>query len=193
MLKIALLATRGLQMVFSAAILGLSVQLAKGQLLGRIPTTTGYAAFLGGLGLLAGAYGLVNVFIPLFEGTPIINIAIDGFVTLLFLAGGIIVAITIKGGKCGLEDIDFLIRSKLINCGAIFQTVQGTEVSYGLCGYNPKLSDNDLVVQETKALRNRCDEFTADYGLMFAVAVLSIFAIVMGLAWRKKGRGGYVI
>jgi len=193
MLKIALLATRGLQMVFSAAILGVSVQLAKGQLLGHIPTTTGYAAFLGGLGLIAGAYGLVNVFIPLFEGTPILNIAIDGFVTLLFLAGGIVVAIAIKGGKCGLQDIEFLLKNKLINCGATFETVQGTEFSAGLCGYNPKLSTNDLGLAEIKALRNRCDEFTADYGLMFAVAILSILAIVMGLAWRKKGRGGYVI
>jgi len=189
MLKLAILATRGLQIIFSAAVLGLSITLAKGQLLGHVPTTTEYSAFLGGLGMIAGAFGILTVFVHIFDG--IIALAVDGVVAMLFIAGGAAMAIMLKGGKC--NDVEFIARNKIVNCGAVFSTIDGQQWVDGLCGVDGKSSLDSQAAKVTKILQTRCDEATADFGLMFAVVATTFLALALNYMWKRKGSGGYVI
>ena len=68
--------------------LGLSISLARGQVVGSAPATTGYAAFTGGFGLLASLIGIASVFVSALDG--LVTWVVDGLASLLFLAGGIV-------------------------------------------------------------------------------------------------------
>jgi len=189
MLKIALLGVRGIQILFSAVVLGLSITLGKGQVVGHWPTTYSYAAFLGGFGMIAGAFGILCVFVHLFDHT-IINLAIDGVVALLYIAGGAALAIQLKGG---CTNVLSMLHNKLINCGAVITTIDGEEWFDGLCGVTQKTTFNDLINKEAGWLHQRCSEATADYGLMFGVVLTTLLAVGLTLLWRRKGSGGYAV
>lgn len=109
--------------------LGLSITLAKGQVVGKIPTTTGYATFLGGLGMVASAFGIINIFVDKFGG--IIVLAVEGLATLLFIAGGVAMAVMIKGGDC--KDFFSAATNKIINCGGTYELNNNWCWWTGLC------------------------------------------------------------
>jgi occludin/MAL family lipid-associated protein len=76
------------QFLFAIIVLGLSITLAKGQVIGSVPATTGYGSFTGGLGILAAIIGFAALSTDFLEG--IISWAIDGLAGVAFLAGGIV-------------------------------------------------------------------------------------------------------
>jgi hypothetical protein len=168
-------------------VLGLSIVLAKGQLLGHVPTTTGYAAFLGGLGIVSGVFGIITVFVHIFDGN--IPLVAEGLVMLLFIAGGVTMAIMIKGGQC--NDFEFTATNKIINCGGFATTKNGKTLWYDICGLDQyKNTDGDEAPPEwiekaAKIMQQRCESATADYGLMFAVVLFSALALGLGYAWRR--------
>jgi hypothetical protein len=81
-------ALRGLQALFGIVMLGLSVTLIRGHHWGDFPSALGYAAFLGGISILAALIGLAATWISFLEG--IVGAGIDGIVAILNLAGGIV-------------------------------------------------------------------------------------------------------
>lgn len=83
-------ALRGAQALFAIIVLGLSVGLIRGQKWpgSHIPVTHGYAAFVGGATLLGAFIGIASNWFELLQG--IIGGAIDAFLTLINIAGGIV-------------------------------------------------------------------------------------------------------
>jgi Membrane-associating domain len=176
-------------MIFSAAVLGLSITLIKGQRIGGAPATTGYSAFLGGLGLVSSTLGLVTIFVHIFDHA-IFPLAIDGLVTLLYIAGGVAMAIQLKGGRC--TQLSFMANNKILNCGATVVSYDKLIYWDGLCGLDERSTPDNWPDKVATALLQRCQEATADFGLIFGMAGLSFIALGLGYAWRKKGNGGYV-
>jgi Membrane-associating domain len=157
-----------------------------------VPTTTSYAAFLGGLGMVAGVFGIVTVFVHIFDG--IIPLIVEGLATLLFIAGGVTMAIMVKGGQC--NDFNFVATNKIINCGGTMERINGTRWWTGICGldYYKKGEEAppDWIKKASKLLQQRCEEATADYGLMFAIVLLSAVVLWLGFVWRRKASKVFV-
>jgi hypothetical protein len=82
------LALRGLQALFGVVILGLSVTLIRGHHWGSLPASLGYAAFIGGLTILAALIGIAATWVTFLEG--IVGMALDGLVAILSIIGGIV-------------------------------------------------------------------------------------------------------
>lgn len=76
------------QLIFSVVVLGLSITLAKGQGIGSVPAETGYAAFTGALGIVAGLLGIVAFFLDSLDG--VVTWLVDGVAGIALLAGGIV-------------------------------------------------------------------------------------------------------
>lgn len=77
-----------IQAIFAIVVLGISVNLARDQLIDSPPPATSYAAFCGGFGTLAALVGIVTIFASSLEG--IVTWALDGLSSLTMLASGIV-------------------------------------------------------------------------------------------------------
>lgn len=82
------IATRSVQIIFAAVVTGLSIDLARGHKQGGVPITLGYVSFVGCASLLAAFSGLAATWIEFLQGP--IGLAVDGFITLVNLAGGLV-------------------------------------------------------------------------------------------------------
>ena len=100
---------RGFQTLFAAVILGLSVSLVKGQWEGtKPPITLQYAAFVGGITLVAAVVGLASEWVTALQGK--IGFIIDGVMTVVNLAGEVVSSLpslsgsslTLRGSSLGL-------------------------------------------------------------------------------------------
>lgn len=81
-------AIRGFQALFAIIILGLSVDLVRGQKYGDLPATLGFAAFVGGVSIVAVVIGIASTWVEALQG--IIGAGIDGVVAVINLAGGVV-------------------------------------------------------------------------------------------------------
>jgi hypothetical protein len=90
-------ALRGSQIIFSVVVLGLSVNLLKGHLVGDKPIPLGYAAFVGATSLLGAIIGIASNWVELLQG--IIGAAIDGVILIINIIGGIVSCEMISGRK----------------------------------------------------------------------------------------------
>lgn len=79
---------RAFQALFGIVILGLAVTLIRGHEWGNLPSSLGYAAFVGGITILAALIGIAAVWLEFLDG--IIGLAVDGLVAVLNIAGGIV-------------------------------------------------------------------------------------------------------
>lgn len=68
--------------------LGLSVTLIRGHHWGSTPASLGFAAFVGGISILASLIGLAGTWVSFLEG--VVGLAIDGVVALINIAGGVV-------------------------------------------------------------------------------------------------------
>lgn len=85
---IANFALRGFQFLFGIVVLGLSVTLIRGHHWGSTPASLGFAAFVGGISILASLIGLAGTWVSFLEG--VVGLAIDGVVALINIAGGVV-------------------------------------------------------------------------------------------------------
>jgi hypothetical protein len=144
--------------------------------------------------MVAGVFGMICVFVGALEG--LVFLIAEGLVLLLFTAGGVIMAVTIKGGKCG--DVMFTGNNTVINCGGRVWP-ENKHVYYdtvcGLQGYKGE-PDTDIppewVAKVKRSLQQRCEGATADYSLMFAMIILLAMALALGHVWRRKSKKGYL-
>jgi hypothetical protein len=79
---------RALQFLFGIVILGLSVTLIRGHHWGALPSSLGYAVFVGGVTIVASLVGVAATWVTVLEG--IMGLAIDAVVAVLNVAGGIV-------------------------------------------------------------------------------------------------------
>ncbi|KAM3081011.1 hypothetical protein ACMFMG_004971 [Clarireedia jacksonii] len=95
---IVTLAVRGLQIIFAAVVLALSIILINDFGPGHSWSLIIYGAVCGGASLLIAVVGIAAWFIDAIQG--IIMLALDGIAAFFLLAGGIAYAATIKVGSC---------------------------------------------------------------------------------------------
>jgi len=159
---------RAVQFIFAVVVLGLSVDLAKGQVVGNTPATTGYSAFTGGLGIIAAVVGILALFIDALDG--IITWAIDALASVCFLAGGIAIAIGLRGTDC--SDPTTLYKNDLLNCGSTNIKKEGT---LSWC-------------KDKNTLSQRCRQDTADAAFEFMAFIICAALLV----WTFLHSGGKI-
>ncbi|KAF2709618.1 hypothetical protein K504DRAFT_455315 [Pleomassaria siparia CBS 279.74] len=169
-------ALRGTQVLFSVVVLGLSIGLIKGQKYpgAAIPATLGYAAFVGATSLLGAFIGLASNWVELLQG--IIGAAIDGFVLVINIAGGIIIAYKLRGINCANKDLDYVHDKMRLNdllsggCGRTGGVYQ--------CWYWDSLQPGKL--------NSRCQVSQADSVFMFLTVVILIATLTMTFLHLKR-------
>lgn len=182
---------RFVQIVFAAIVLGLSVTLAKGQApsdfkkqfpnagydLPGVPATTAYSSFVGGFGMLVALIGFASLFVELLQG--IIMLVLDGLASIIFLAGGLAVAIGLRGVSCSTSDSGQLsmYQNSLVNTGC------HGEVPHLQCWVNYQYFNNDSGAVDH--LKGRCQMDEADSAFMFLG-----FIICLGLLAHTFWFGG---
>lgn len=74
--------------MLSAVVLGLSINLARHQVYGKVPSQTGYAAFTGALGVIATLVGIASTAVDSLRG--LVTWVLDGLAGVALLAAGIV-------------------------------------------------------------------------------------------------------
>ncbi|EFQ33323.1 hypothetical protein CGRA01v4_06960 [Colletotrichum graminicola] len=175
MLGIISLVMWSLQGIMAIVVLGLSVDLVKGQIIGDAPTTTRYGTFTGGFGLAVAILGLVSAYIDAIPA--LIVMAADALSGLLLLGGGIAFAIGLRGVTCetpnSQDELDLQWSNELINGGSV--KYEGDDK------VGDKMTQDRLV--------DNCKKATADQAMQFVTFGFVITTIVLVfLVWRN-GRG----
>ncbi|OHW95020.1 hypothetical protein CSPAE12_06290 [Colletotrichum incanum] len=155
-------------------VLGLSVDLVKGQLLGDAPTTTKYGTFTGGFGLAVATLGLASAFIDAIPA--LVVMAADALSGVLLLGGGIVFAIGLHGVTCDPQterESRTLLRNGLIN-GVTFD------------GDGEPFPHKDMTAGR---LLDNCKKDTADQAMQFVTFGFAIASIVLVFLVWKNGRG----
>ncbi|KAJ0164604.1 hypothetical protein CTA2_630 [Colletotrichum tanaceti] len=175
MLNLITIGVWAIQGIMAIVVLGLSVDLVKGQKFGDAPTTTKYGTFCGGFGLAVAIMGFASAFIDAIPALAVM--AADALSGLLLLGGGIAFVIGLRGVTCDPPNNETewkrLQQNSLINGG----TVKIGEEDY-----------RHVDVTHSRLLDN-CRKATADQAMHFVTigfAVATIFLVF--LVW-KNGRG----
>jgi hypothetical protein len=177
MSSISNLAVRAVQIVFAAIVAGLSIDLARGHKDGAVPIALGYVSFVGCVSLLAAFIGLAATWIEFLQGP--IGLLVDGFITVVNLAGGVLIAAKLKGVKCDKNSSDVtnalkIIENELINGG---KHGKGLRDCYYCTGTE---SDADKLI-------SRCKMNQADTAFMFLTVVVLLVSLTLTYLRAKKG------
>ncbi|KAF2669646.1 hypothetical protein BT63DRAFT_425327 [Microthyrium microscopicum] len=177
---------RFFQIIFSAVILGLSINLAKGQAVGKVPATTGYGSFTGAFGIIAGTIGVAAIFVELLDG--VISWVIDILAALITVASGIAFTLALKGTNCG--SVVTLYDKSVLNCGTV--EYQGT--TFWTCGAQNS-NGKEEIKSAVDSIESRCRMATADEVFMYMTFAVVVAALVVSfMNKRRKGAStNYVI
>ncbi|EJT80118.1 hypothetical protein GGTG_00122 [Gaeumannomyces tritici R3-111a-1] len=177
MLNLVALGLRGFMFLAAAVVLGLSVTLAKHQVVGGPPAETSFASFTGGFGVFAAAVGIAAIF---FEAIPsLVPLALDGLSALFFLAGGIALTMAMKDVSCtstanGQDLVRYL--NKILNGGCY---------TPDNCGVNEGFRRSEDLVNE---LKGRCVRVQADFSFQYIAFVAALACLVVTfLSVRRSG------
>jgi len=181
-MKIVLAPLRFFQILFGIVILGISISLARGQVVGHTPATTGYGAFVGAFTIIAGIIGVVAIFATALP--EIISWAVDALAALFLLAGGIAFAVGLKGTSCSKVNTA-LVQNDLLNCGYL-GSKKGTNGGPTCTGSN----DASKILA---AVQSRCRQATADEAFLWMTLVITIAALVVSFLSRGRGSRGYAV
>lgn len=162
-------------MLFAIIVLALSVTLAKGQVHGKVPSQTDFAAFCGACGLIFAAVGIVACFVEKLQG--IITTVLDGIATLFTLAGGIAFAVTLKVHSCSNDE--FILTNSIINAGDS-DSVSFLDGKFTFSG------------ESRSTLQGRCHEAQAITAFLFFLFAAFAATTALG-AMGKGGRSGSIV
>jgi len=168
MSTVLIAALRAIQMIFGIICLALSVQLARGQLIGNAPSTTIFDAFAGGFTLVAAIVCLAGLAWSALAGK--VSFAVDTVAALAALAGGIATVVELRGVTCG-TDYEMYYNS-LINGG--LENIKGEPVS-------------GLTIPQ---MTTRCNMNKADSAFLFLAFVISSVLLVLSFTNQKLGTIG---
>jgi len=170
---------RFVQVVFAAVVLGLSAVVVKNQIVGSNPAIN-YATFTGAFGMIAAIVGCPAFFIePL---TGLVMSAVDALASLFFLAGGIAIAVKLRGIDCSSKNVENWAKMSLndmLNGGCL--KIKGQK----RCAYEGDLGE----------LSSRCKEVRADSVFQFFSFLVCIACAVLALYAMKRGtsRKGVIV
>ncbi|KAL5340431.1 marvel domain-containing protein [Aspergillus crustosus] len=161
---------RGLQAIFASIVLGICVNLARGQHTewDRVPAATSYAAFCGGFGALVAVVGFASIFRPSLDG--IITWTLDGLSAVTMLAAGIAYVVLMRDTPCG--DSYSVFVNPLLNCGCVRNKAEQ------LCACS---------IEEGKG---RCISAKAGSAFMFISCATCLGIVGYSFCVRRRGVGG---
>jgi len=159
---------RSIQMIFGIIVLALSVQLARGQVIGGAPSTTIYDAFAGGINIVAVIVCVVALSSAALSGT--VSYAADGIAALAALAGGIATAVELKG----------------VSCGNAYEMFYNNLINGGLYKADGELNSGITESQMT----TRCNMNKADAAFLFLAFIISTASLVLSFTTQKRGGSG---
>jgi len=155
---------RSVQMIFGIIVLALSVQLARGQVIGNAPSTTIYDAFAGGINMIAVIVCMTALSLSALSGT--VSYAADGIAALAALAGGIATAVKLKG----------------VSCGNIYEMFFNNLINGGL--YKADGEQNSAITESQ--MTTRCNMNKADSAFLFLAFVMSTGLLVLSFTNQKR-------
>lgn len=163
--------------IAAAVVLGLSVTLAKHQVVEGPPAETSFASFTGGFGVFAAAIGIAAIFL---EAIPsLVPLALDGLSALFFLAGGIALTMAMKDVSCtaaGQEQDNQRYLNKILNGGCY---------RLGDCAVREGMRNTEELISE---LKGRCVRAQADFSFQYIAFVAALACLVMTfLSLRRSG------
>lgn len=158
---------RSIQMCFGIVVLSLSVQLAKGQLVGSVPATTGYDAFVGAFLMLDCIIGMTSLGVAFLAGPAMW--LIDTLVALTALAGGIATAVELKGVSC--SNAEGMFYNPLIN-GGMF-----------------KYKGQETPLITLSQATSRCKMNKADTAFMFFGFAITVACLIVGFLHHQRNGG----
>ncbi|KAI1367775.1 marvel domain-containing protein [Xylaria arbuscula] len=178
MLNVAAIALRAFLVIFGAVVLGLSVTLAKHQVVGSPPPETSFFSFAGAFGLIASAIGILAILI---DKVPRIGVAVaDGLASVFYLAGAIALTVALKPvSSCtSHSDVQRAARfnNKLLNGGC--RTIKGDKYCYAGSGAGEKFDSYTP---------SRCQEVQADYVFGYLAAVFGVVSVIITLLKQRRG------
>ena len=86
--NILTLAFRVLQLLFSATVLGLSISLVQGNILGYPPLSLTFSAFVGGVSIVGALAGLATLWMQRLQG--LIGVVVDAAIAAFNIVGGVV-------------------------------------------------------------------------------------------------------
>ncbi|KAH7127060.1 marvel domain-containing protein [Dendryphion nanum] len=170
-------ALRGAQLVSAAIVFGLSVNLVQGQVHGGAPVSLGFAAFVGAASLVGALVGLAANWVDALQG--IIGLGIDGILTLVNLAGGVLLAVKLKAVNCGNTNSEYMgdhiIPIDVVNAGCSLL----------------KLAANDRkclewLDEKLGKYNSRCQQNTAASAFMFITVVILLVSLTLAFLRNKR-------
>ncbi|KAI0013560.1 marvel domain-containing protein [Xylariaceae sp. FL0662B] len=173
MLKIAALAVRAFLLLFGAIVLGLSVTLAKQQIIGSPPSETSFSSFCGAFGIIVSLIGLAALWVDKIPDAVVLGG--DGLASALYLAGGIALTVALRPVSSCTADDD---RSqwnryinKLLNGGC--EDVAGTPICPG--------------GTDEGQLSSRCQRVQADYVFEYLAFIFGVSIVALTFFLRRRG------
>ncbi|KAL6705875.1 hypothetical protein ACN47E_006335 [Coniothyrium glycines] len=169
-------ASRGLQMLFGIVVLGIAITLLKGHKQGALPASLAFAAVTGAVSVVAAGVCLAASRFDFIHEQLVA--VIDGVVFLLNTAGGIFLAIKLKGVSCKIKANDYEDAKDMFDnnilCGG------GVGHDMNRCYY--------ATIGEWGIINRRCRQATADSAFMFLTALTLGIAAALAFLRMKKGR-----
>ncbi|RYP52123.1 hypothetical protein DL768_002673 [Monosporascus sp. mg162] len=177
MLGTGALVVRALLLISGAVVLGLSIGLAKHQVVESVPPVTSFSGFVGALGLIVAMLGLLSL---RFEKIPVkVVIAADALSAVFYIAAGIALSVALKSvSSCSADDpLSFTQRfeNRVLNGGC--EEIDGRPWCYS----GDRDSGEDFTMDRCK--RARADNVFEYFGFILAIAIM----IVTYLGHRRGG------
>ncbi|KAI1810892.1 marvel domain-containing protein [Poronia punctata] len=186
MVSVAAAAIRGFLLIFGAIVLGLSVSLAKQQVLGSPPAETTFFAFAGAFGIIVSLLGILAIFIDKIPSVGIM--AADSLASVFYIAGAIALTVALKPvSSCtSSDDVPREERylNKLLNGGCAKPDPKGPPICPN--------AGSDLTGKHIDSYTaGRCQKVQADYVFGYVAFAFSAAAIVLNLLARgRRGTSG---
>jgi hypothetical protein len=173
-MQLVVAALRTFQLLFGIVIIGLTATLIKDQVFnGTLPSSIAYAAFAGAFGIIAGVVTIVALWVDAIQ--IIFVLGLDALATVFYIAGGVVLAVKLKGVSCSSgsdRNIIDMSDNELLNGGC----AQAKNIR--ICGYAGEESKDKLL--------SRCKMNQADSVFMFLSIVVIIAAAV--ISFLRVGR-----
>ncbi|KAJ2989872.1 hypothetical protein NUW58_g3246 [Xylaria curta] len=186
MLNIASTALRGFLVsilsfvIFGAVVLGLSVSLAKQQVIGSPPAETSFFSFAGAFGLIASAIAILAIFV---EKIPRVGvIAVDALASVFYLAGAIALTLALKSVSSCTSGSDMArgerYLNKLLNGGC-----ENTATGPYCPNAGPGISENDI----DSYTSGRCQQVQADYVFGYIAFIFGVASVAVTFINQRRG------
>ncbi|KAH8646265.1 marvel domain-containing protein [Xylariales sp. PMI_506] len=171
------LAVRVISLLAAAVVLGLSVTLAKQQVLGKVPSETGFSSFAGAFGIIVAVIGIAALFVERLPG--MLTMITDGLASVFFLAGGIALAIAMKNTPCSSNDTAAAVarfENKILNGGC-------DDIG---CYAGGSFGSDALDSSTQNSLKGRCTRAEIDFAFEFIAMIFTLGALVSTFLIRKS-------